>query len=85
MNTCGACRFFGKVHEFNDWPDDADVELTNDSYHVCELLAHINAKNKLPTQPAGVIDGSGYYAALCVSAEFGCNQWQRATDAREGT
>lgn len=28
---------------------------------------------------AGVIDGSGYHAAFCVSEEFGCNQ-HRARD-----
>ena len=28
------------------------------------------------TAVAGVVDGSGYHAALCVSDEFGCNQWE---------
>jgi hypothetical protein len=28
------------------------------------------------TAKAIVIDGSGYYAALCVDDDFGCNQWE---------
>ena len=89
MNTCGTCRFFGKVREFERWDNGADdswVEIP--AYHVCGLLQHLNGSDHfsdLPTQPAGVIDGSGYYAALCVREDFGCNQWQAAAISAPAT
>jgi hypothetical protein len=86
MNTCGTCRFFGEVHEFNVWDDAKDDYVEMADYRICGLLAHLNQEPTLPTQPAGVIDGSGYYAALCVREDFGCNQWaDRAADREEVT
>jgi hypothetical protein len=75
MNTCGTCRFFGPLEDaLDDYSGDEDVPST---YHKCELLKHLNATYPRPTtEPAGVVDGSGYYAVLCVHEEFGCNQWQ---------
>jgi len=82
MNTCGTCKFFGKVKTFEEWRDDEDEPRVNTRLHVCGLLKHLNESSGSPlswTAPAGVIDGSGYFAALCVSDEFGCNQWAPTT------
>lgn len=45
------------------------------------LCGRIKQKDRLEgeeelTAKAMVIDGSGYYAALCVDDDFGCNQWE---------
>lgn len=80
MNTCGTCKFFGAIEELSYWEEDSDDEVENKRLHVCGLLKHLNenteSKMAAMTAPAGVIDGSGYHAAFCVSEEFGCNQWQ---------
>lgn len=66
MNTCGTCKHFGPIVE------------TISVYHECLLLEHLNAARPCMTAPiAGVIDGSGYYATLCVKHDFGCNQWEQ--------
>jgi hypothetical protein len=46
-------------------------------YKVCGLI-EMKAYGELPAaanRMAFVEDGSNYYAALCVSEDFGCNQW----------
>lgn len=74
MNTCGTCKYFGPlVTELTDYSGDEDVPST---YHTCLLLKHLNGRKHYSEEaPAGVIDGSGYWAAFCVHEEFGCNQW----------
>lgn len=76
MNTCGTCKYFGKhIDKLDDW--DSDVGPIPNKYHKCELLKHLNADTPAMKEPiAGVMDGSGYYAAFCVSEEFGCNRWE---------
>ena len=79
MKTCGTCKYFGKEPHWNNygWDDEADEPLEGPVYHKCELLAHLNADSSRRDWPvAGVIDGSGYHATLCVREEFGCNQWE---------
>ena len=46
-------------------------------YKVCGLI-EMKSYGTLPegaNTTAYVEDGSNYYAALCVSEDFGCNQW----------
>lgn len=76
MNTCGTCKHFGEpVDAMRDWETGDDDPPPSD-YHECLLLKHLNKTRPLETSlPAGVVDGSGYYAAFCVKEEFGCNQW----------
>ena len=33
-----------------------------------------------PGKKAVVTDGSGYYAALCVEDDFGCNLWESSAN-----
>lgn len=80
MNTCGTCKFFGP--SISD--EDQAVEELPTKYHRCTLLGHLNdyrRRGNAVERVAGVVDGSGYHAALCVTEEFGCNQWQ-PTDER---
>lgn len=78
--TCGTCKYFGKLVEgsLDRWDDDNDDEVVNTRFHVCDLLKHLNSSyDRIPlTDAAGVIDGSGYHAAFCVTDEFGCNKWE---------
>ena len=83
--TCGTCRFFGKVAHSEDEPlsRGQDEAMQPGRYHFCELIKHRNGYREIPSQTGAaptdgaiVIDGSGYFAALCVSEEFGCNQWK---------
>lgn len=81
MNTCGTCKYFGELHEETVYREDADEIICK--YHICDLLTHLNDcdPGKLERQElAGVIDGSGYYAAFCVTDEFGCNQWEMQSE-----
>ena len=39
------------------------------------LLGDRRLMKRIPEELAYVVDGSGYYAALCVSEDFGCSQW----------
>lgn len=77
MNTCGKCKYFGEAYEHEVWEAG---EVTNTvRYHFCELLKHLNGsddEDPRDQQIAGVIDGSGYCATMCVTEEFGCNQWE---------
>lgn len=83
MNTCGTCRFLGKPAEI--WQEDDDGNEIACPYRICNLLKHLNASPPFDfSAPAGVEDGSGYHAALCVKEEFGCNQWQ-ARDSSKST
>lgn len=75
MNTCGTCKHFGKPVE----DEDRNVPV---GYHICTLITmrdrHIDPPGD---ETAVVVDGSGYYAALCIKEEFGCNQWTGADSA----
>lgn len=80
VNTCGTCKYFGKSLDREFWQEAGGTVVVT-RLHVCDLIKHLNEGNSdeeealLKIEPAGVIDGSGYHAALCVSEEFGCNQW----------
>jgi hypothetical protein len=77
MNTCGTCKFFGKLVPSGDWDDRGD-EIPS-KFHACQLVKHLKHQDDTEKDNVAVVmDGSGYYAALCVSEEFGCNQWQEA-------
>jgi hypothetical protein len=79
MNTCGSCKHFGEPYEHEIYEGKGDVEKTIvTKYHFCMLLQHLNGygdDSPKVQRPAGVIDGSGYSATMCVTEEFGCNQW----------
>jgi hypothetical protein len=49
-------------------------------YFGCELIKQApkypdNSESVAVGAPC-VIDGSGYFAAICVPEDFGCNRWQ---------
>jgi hypothetical protein len=72
MNTCGTCRFKGKNIE-RDNPETFEVEPTK--FFLCERIKHVPS-GVSKDDGAFVIDGSGYYAALCVDDDFGCKLWE---------
>ena len=78
MNTCGTCRFRGDAIERYSKEDGKDVAT---SYFLCQKIKHLNGDEfNYDDYPkgllAGVIDGSGYHAVLCVETDFGCNLWE---------
>lgn len=78
MNTCGTCKHKGKPIEIEDWDDFGHNKPTG--YFLCERAKHAGHDRDLlsvPNQKMTVVDGSGYYAALCVEDDFGCNLWER--------
>lgn len=77
MNTCGTGKHFGPL--VPDMDDDSGDETVPSTYHKCLLLKHLNDGRCVMNAVAGVVDGSGYYAAFCVHEEFGCNQWAAPT------
>jgi len=95
MNTCGTCKHRGReldcwkpsYDENQNYIDSEKVKLT---YFLCERIKMseviIADEEDFPTsyEPPGkkavVTDGSGYYAALCVEDDFGCNLWESSTN-----
>ena len=75
MNTCGTCKYRGKPIMKFEYETFTQQET---SYFLCERIKHyVRDEEELDdTDRAYVIDGSGYYAALCVDNDFGCNQWE---------
>ena len=67
--TCGTCKHFGEVSD----------EAGGDTYHACNLIKfHDTYKGDIKNgDGAVVIDGSGYFAALLVEEDFGCNKWEQ--------
>lgn len=87
MNTCGTCKHFGELVYLSYFDEAKDETVENKRLHVCRLLRQLNSIEEnikaSILDPAGVIDASGYYAAFCVSEEFGCNQWKAADGERK--
>lgn len=73
-HTCGTCKYRGE--EIEAYDDEGDDMKTG--YFLCDLIKHTNGDRPHYTKGlgAGVKDGSGYYAALCVESDFGCNRWE---------
>jgi len=71
----------GYVYEnmTNKVPTDADGDvLPLKTFFLCGRIKqkeYLEESEKV-TEKAIVMDGSGYYAALCVDDDFGCNQWE---------
>jgi len=64
LNTCGTCKFRGK--------EDGE----GSGYFLCGRIQHEGRGGEYKKgHGAAVIDGSGYFAALCVETDFGCTAW----------
>ena len=70
--TCGTCKFRGK--DIETFKPANPFERTPTGYFLCERINHSGDGDNAPPIATGahVIDGSGYYAALCVASDFGC-------------
>ena len=79
--TCGTCRFRGVAVESDESYRGYDSERAS-GYFLCGRIKFYKAeelggRDYRSGEGALVHDGSGYYAALCVEADFGCNKWER--------
>jgi hypothetical protein len=73
MNTCGACKYF-TAGELSEHPG-----VIPESFHYCGRMEYISGiDGDISDESAVVVDGSGFFAALCVKEDFGCNQWKSA-------
>lgn len=80
METCGTCKYRGDP--IDDWDGREDGRT---DYFLCARIKHINKSGSFayePGQHAGVKDGSGYHAALCVESDFGCTLWELSSRLR---
>lgn len=68
--TCGTCKFRGKEIEAFESADA--FEQTPTGYFFCTRIKHHGSKPTPHGEHALVVDGSGYFAALCVENDFGC-------------
>jgi hypothetical protein len=77
MNTCGTCKYFGAQRK--SMAEGADERRYIPApYKACGFMEMEWTYGDTPSTNgpiAFVVDGSGFYAALCVSEEFGCNEW----------
>ena len=76
MNTCGTCRYFG----LNRNTEYDEAEDAPPGYALCGRIRQYDYYAK-PQQTDKVLalDGSGYFAALCVTTDFGCTEWEPKT------
>lgn len=73
MNTCGTCKFFG-VRNDGEYPSQ---HSTPEGYALCGRIQQYECyAGQEKTEKALAMDGSGYYAALCVTTDFGCTEWE---------
>lgn len=83
--TCGTCKYRGEPITHEWWDEKKDDMVTRQTYFLCALIKHINGeygeRDYMPGLGAGVIDGSGYHAALCVESDFGCNRYEAASQS----
>lgn len=82
---CGNCKYRGKQIQLESLYNDETYQYDNSGYFVCDQMKHgidysSSSSDRVfvaKEQPmAYVEDGSGYHAALCVSSDFACNQWE---------
>jgi hypothetical protein len=72
MKKCATCRHALPLYEESF--DGSDIDVKQD-YCECTAAKHVGMKDsgdEIPNGKAGTADGSGYYAALLVTDEFGC-------------
>ncbi len=75
MSTCGNCRYFGDEVILDEW-EEMPIRT---GYHQCERIKHCehfyNSQER--DFSALVVDGSGYFAALRVTEDFGCIAFEK--------
>lgn len=83
---CETCQHAGGQGRYNE-----KITFEKDGYALCSKVvfnadpfwdgddAHWNQKTDKPAQPAWVIDGSDYWAALHVTPHFSCSEWEART------
>ncbi len=74
--TCGNCKYRGDNIEGYNSKLGHNVDT---GYFLCKFICHQDTYEDT-NKKAFTCDGSDYHSALCVSSDFGCNQWE-AKDA----
>lgn len=75
---CKNCRYFGEEVTIGLFDENFDLHETKTGFHTCERIKHNEDgySSGLWTE-AHVVDGSGYFAALRVPADFGCVMFEK--------
>lgn len=79
MNRCKDCRFLGDEIETTNWVGNC-VESEKTGFYVCGKIKHLEieyASKSDSEKCTHVVDGSNYFAALRVPADFGCVYWEK--------
>ena len=71
--VCGNCKYKGESIKYYDCDIFKEVDT---GYSTCKIIEHDNGWRYKRGLGALVTDGSGYFAALCVENNFGCNKWE---------
>lgn len=86
MNTCGTCK-----HKGVPITAHVDGQIRETRFFLCNRVKHnpgargdehgygsgsLDDTEAPRGSGAFVVDGSGYYAALCVEEDFGCIKWE---------
>jgi len=74
IKICGTCEFKGEEILVED-PED-DFEEKPSGFFLCTRIKHMMRGEEDLNEPAYLIDGSDYFAALRVKSDFGCNAWE---------
>ena len=69
--NCGTCKYFGEELEIMK-----SGKKYKTGFHKCDLINMYEDTIYKDKEKAFVKDGSGYYAALVVSEDFGCINWE---------
>jgi len=75
--TCGNCKHRGKSIKSDNYDfDSGEYNFRETGYFQCDLIKHDTRKKFVSGSGAVAVDGSGFYAALCVESDFGCNRFE---------
>ena len=65
---CGTCKHWVTREE--------DSEDYFEHLRICHAVPHLLYKDHKTRGPAGVVDGSDYYAAFHTADDFSCSLWE---------
>lgn len=79
MSQCSSCKYMAAPRGLVKYIEDADgmyVGESQSAHRTCTRILHGNGgdhEHMVDSEPALVVDGSGYAARLIVLPTFGCN------------
>ena len=76
MNTCATCKYKGAPYVHENYDDGELIEVKT-AFHECQKIYFDSGGDNIPRHlKAYIVDGSGYYAALRCTDDFGRIDWE---------